>query len=86
MIFGVTEAEKSIQDMKNYKNGKWEVKDLLVMDVYRGTGPSRIVQFKTGEGEMTLFFEDFLIYEGERYRFTYLDATNTIIKVKKITE
>ena len=36
LIFGVTEAEKSIQDMKDYKNGKWEVKDLLVMDVYRG--------------------------------------------------
>jgi hypothetical protein len=86
LIFGATEAEKSIQDMKDYKNGKWEVKDLLVMDVYRGTRPSRIVQFETGEGEMTLFFEDFLIYEGEKYRFTYLDATNTIIKVEKITD
>ena len=86
LIFGVTEAKKSIQDMKNYKNGKWEVKDLLVMDVYRGTRPSRIVQFETGEGEMTLFFEDFLLYEGEKYRLTYLDATNTIIKVEKITD
>ena len=35
---------------------------------------------------MTLFFEDFLLYEGEKYRFTYLDATNTIIKVEKITD
>ena len=86
LIFGVTEAEKSIQDMKDYKNGKWEVKDLLVMDVYRGTRPSRIVLIETREGEMTLFFEDFLIYEGEKYRFTYLDATNTIIKVEKITD
>ncbi len=85
LIFGVTEAEKSIQDMKDYKNSKWEVKDLLVMDVYRGARPSRIVLIETREGEMTLFFEDFLLYEGEKYRFTYLDATNTIIKVEKIT-
>jgi hypothetical protein len=74
--------------MKNYSNGEWQVKDLLVMDVYRGGGssPSRIVLIETGEGEMTLHFESFLIYEGQKYRFRYLDATNTVIKVEKITD
>ncbi|MBS4177651.1 hypothetical protein [Lederbergia citrea] len=84
LIFGVTEAEKSIQTMKDYTNGEWEVKDLLVTDIKRGSYPSRIVLIETGEGQMTLFFEDFLIYTGQKYRFTYLNATNTIIKVEKI--
>ncbi|MBS4207095.1 hypothetical protein [Bacillus sp. FJAT-50079] len=85
IIFGFTEANKSIQDMKNHTNGEWQVKDLLVTDIYRGSRPSKIVLIETTEGEMTLFFEDFLIYKGEKYRFTYLDVTNTIIKVEKIT-
>ncbi|MBS4204328.1 hypothetical protein [Lederbergia citrea] len=86
LIFGVTEAEKSIQTMKDYTNGEWEVKDLLVTDIKRGSYPSRIVLIETGEGQMTLFFEDFLIYTGQKYRFTYLNATNTIIKVEKIAD
>lgn len=86
LFFGVTDAQKSIQDMKDYTNGKWKVKELLVTDVYRGGRPSRIVLIETNEGEMTLFFEDFLLYTGEKYRFTYLDATNTIINVEKIME
>ena len=45
-----------------------------------------IVLIETDKGEMALFFEDFLIYEGEKYRFTYLDATNTIIKVENIMD
>lgn len=94
IIFGVTEAGKSIQAMKDYRNGKWEVNDLVVMDKYREyrhpkmvqIRPSRMVHIGTSEGEMTLFIEDFTIHMGEKYRFTYLDATNTIIKVEKITD
>lgn len=85
LTFSVTETIKSIQDMKDYSNGEWQVKDLLVMDVYRGASPSRIVLIETSEGEMTLHWESFRIYEGQKYRLTYLDATNTIIKIEKIT-
>ncbi|RST77254.1 hypothetical protein D4T97_001795 [Siminovitchia acidinfaciens] len=94
LFFGITEAKKSTQGMKDYANGKWEVEDLLVMDVYRGSRhhkgrlirPSEMVLIETSKGEMTLFFEDFRIYVGEKYRFTYLDATNTIIKVEKVID
>ncbi len=72
--------------MKDYSNGEWQVKDLLVMDVYRGANSSRIVLIETGVGEMTLHWESFRIVEGQKYRFTYLDATNTIIKVEIITD
>ena len=92
LTFGGTEAKKSIQSMKDYENGEWQVKDVLVMDVYRGSRGhkgsfrSNIVLIETDKGEMTLYFEDFLIYTGEKYRFTYLGATNTIIKVENIID
>ncbi|MFS0690159.1 hypothetical protein AB1K89_13080 [Sporosarcina sp. 179-K 8C2 HS] len=92
LTFGGTEAKKSIQSMKDYENGEWQVKDLLVMDVYRGSRGhkgsfrSNIVLIDTDKGEMTLYLEDFPIYKGEKYRFTYLDATNTIIKVENIID
>ncbi|MCM3112868.1 hypothetical protein [Lederbergia lenta] len=90
LIFGVTEAKKSIQSMKDYKNGEWQVKDLVVTDVYRGSHAhkgslrTKSVLIETDKDEMTLYFEDFLIYKGEKYRFTYLDATKTIIKVEEM--
>lgn len=84
--FTITEAIKSIQDMSDYSNGDWQVKDLFVTDVYRGSGLSDIVLIETDEGEMILHWESFRIYTGEKYRFTYLDATNTIIKVEKVTD
>ncbi|MCM3744352.1 hypothetical protein M3193_09375 [Sporosarcina luteola] len=92
LTFGGTEAKKSIQSMKDYENGEWQVKDVLVTDIYRGSRGhkgsyrSNIVLIDTDIGEMTLYFEDFLIYKGEKYRFTYLDATNTIIKVENIID
>lgn len=86
LIFSVTETAKSMEDMKDYSNGEWQVKELLVMDVYRGTRPSRIILIDTSEGTMSLHSEKIRIYEGQKYRITYLDATNTIIKVEKITE
>lgn len=82
LIFSGTDTIKSILDMKDYANGEWQVKDLLVLDVYRG-GSSRIVLIETSEGEMSLHRESFLLYVGQQYRFTYLDATNTIIKVER---
>ena len=86
LFFSITGTIKSIQDMKDYANSEWQVKDLLVMDVYRGGGSSRIVLIETGQGEMVLHRESFRIYKGQNYRFTYLDATNTIIKVEKMTD
>ncbi|MEV9639582.1 hypothetical protein ABZ756_02640 [Mammaliicoccus sciuri] len=92
LVFGGTEAKKSIQSMKDYENGEWQVEDVLVMDIYRGSRGHKVsfrsnsVLIETDKGEMTLYFEDSLIYKGEKYRFTYLDATDTIIKVENIIE
>ncbi|WP_042148039.1 hypothetical protein [Paucisalibacillus sp. EB02] len=85
--FSVSETTKGISDLADYSNGEWQVKELLVTDVYRGgyhTGPGALID--TEEGEMSLHWESFLIYAGEKYRFTYLDATNTIIKVERLTD
>lgn len=86
LIFGATETKKWNEDRKAYANGEWQVKDLVVTDIYRGSRRSPIVLIQTAEGEMTLYYEDFLLYKGQTYRFTYLDATNTIIQVEIITE
>lgn len=72
--------------MKDYANSEWQVNDLLVKNVYRGGGSSRIVLIETSQGEMVLHRERFRLYEGQKYRFTYLDATNTIIKVEKMPD
>lgn len=84
--FTVTEAKNSIQDIKAYSNGDWQVKDLVVTDIYRGRRPSKIVLIETSEGQMTLHWENFLVYKGQKYRFTYLDTTNTIIEIEQITD
>lgn len=86
LFFSITETIKSIQDMKDYANSEWQVNDLLVKNVYRGGGSSRIVLIETSQGEMVLHRERFRLYEGQKYRFTYLDATNTIIKVEKMPD
>ncbi|SKA89937.1 hypothetical protein SAMN04244570_0906 [Sporosarcina newyorkensis] len=92
LVFGGTAAKKSIQSMKDYENGEWQVEDVLVMDIYRGSRGHKVsfrsnsVLIEIDKGEMTLYFEDSLIYKGEKYRFTYLDATDTIIKVENIIE
>ncbi|MDN4608777.1 hypothetical protein [Sporosarcina highlanderae] len=84
LSFSVNEANKSIDDMKSYSNQEWQVKDLLVTDVYRGRRPSRLVLIDTTEGEMILHREKLKIYRGQHYRFTYLDKTKTIIKVEEL--
>ncbi|MFS0575782.1 hypothetical protein AB1K83_09110 [Sporosarcina sp. 179-K 3D1 HS] len=86
LLITTNEARKSIQDMKDYSNGEWQVKDLLVTDVYRGTRRSTGVLIETSEGDMKLHWESFLIYEGQKYRFTYLEATNTILNVEVIRD
>lgn len=84
--FSVNETIKSIQDTRDYSNGEWQVKELLVKDVYRGPRRSRSILIQTIEGDMTLHGKNFRIYEGKKYRFTYLDATKTIIGFEKITD
>jgi hypothetical protein len=85
--FSVTETIKGVKDMNAYSNGEWKMKDLEVLDIYRGGyhnvgGPL----IETKEGEMSLQWESFRINKGETYRFTYLDATKTIIKVEMVTD
>lgn len=86
VVFSGTETKKSIQDLRDYANGEWRAQELLVKDVYRGPRRSKRVLIETDEGELILHRESFRIYEGESYRFTYLDATNTIIKVENVME
>ncbi|MEK3937205.1 hypothetical protein MKY41_18010 [Sporosarcina sp. FSL W7-1349] len=86
LVFSGNETKKSIQDMRDYANGEWQVKELVVRDVYRGPRRSKNVLIETDEGEMILHGKSFRIYKGQPYRFTYLDATNTIIKVENIIE
>lgn len=87
LIYSVNETMKATQDMADYSNGAWKVRELVVTDVYRGgyhNGPGVLID--TIEGELSLHWESFLIYTGEKYRFTYLDATNTVIKVERLME
>lgn len=86
LFWGVNEARKSIEDIKAYANADWQVKDLVVTDVYRGSNPAKIILIDTAEGEMVLHWERFRIQKGQSYRFTYLDATKTIINVELIQE
>ncbi|QTD39433.1 hypothetical protein [Sporosarcina sp. Te-1] len=85
-FFGTTEAIKSIKDLKDYSNAEWQVKDLVVTDVNRGSPSYKIIFIETAEGEMVLHWERFRIQEGQSYRFTYLEATKTIINVEMTTE
>lgn len=85
--FSFNETTQAVSDLVDYSNGRWQVKELLVLDVYRGgyhNGPSVLID--TEEGELSLHWENFVIYEGERYRFRYLDGSNTVIGVKRIRE
>lgn len=91
----VTFIFNSTKDMNSYTNGEWQMKELLVTDVYkssrgsrgtRGLRSTKTVLIHTSEGEMTLYWESFRIYKGKEYRFTYLDATNTIIKVEEVID
>lgn len=85
-LFGANETKKSMQDIKAYANEKYIVKDLAVTDVYRGSATSKITLVETTEGEMVIHWERFLIQQGQTYRFTYLDATKTIIDFEMIQE
>ncbi|MBB4824962.1 putative nucleic acid-binding Zn ribbon protein [Sporosarcina luteola] len=82
-LYGANEARKSMQDLKDYSNAEWQVKDMVVTDVYRGGGGS-ITLIETEVGDMVIHYERFLIQEGQTYRFTYLEATKTIIDVEQI--
>jgi len=86
LFWGVNEARKSLEDMNAYANADWQVKDLVVTDVYRGSKPSKIILINTAEGEMVLHWERFRVQKGQTYRFAYLDATKTIINVELIQE
>lgn len=80
--FGITEITKMILDVEDHSAGESRVQDLLVTGVTRG----RVLLIDTVEGEMYLSWEDFRIHEGQTYRFTYLDATNTIIEVEQLID
>jgi hypothetical protein len=85
--FSFNEITKGTTDLSAYSKGEWQVQELLVTDVYRGgyhTGPGVLID--TMEGEMSLHWENSFINVGENYRFTYLDATNTIIKVERVAD
>lgn len=81
--YGVIETKKSIVDFKNYNEGYWQVEDLVVTELFRATNRPRTVYLKTAEGELTLHWEKFTVFEGETYRFTFLKETKTIIAVEK---
>ncbi|WP_047983359.1 hypothetical protein [Ornithinibacillus californiensis] len=84
----VNESIKAFHDIEAYSNEEWQVKEMVVTGLYRGgglhNGPGVLID--TVEGELSLHWESSLIQVGEKYRFTYLDATNTIIDMEKITK
>jgi Co/Zn/Cd efflux system component len=84
----VNESIKAFQDIEAYSNGEWQVKEMVVNGLYRGgglhNGPGVLID--TVEGELSLHWENSLIQVGEKYQFTYLDATNTIIEIEKVSE
>lgn len=84
IFYGVIETKKSIVDMKSYSEEEWQVEDLVVTELFRATSRPRTVYIKTAEGELTLHWEKFTIFEGETYRFTFLKETKTIVAVENM--
>lgn len=72
------------QAFLDYKEGNWIVKDLYIKD-YRGPDYySRLTLLETEEGDLTLYWRPFSIYQGEMYRITYLEKNKTVIDIEKL--